>query len=171
MQRSKATPARLAGLSVLGTLIAAGELVVIVAVKAYWSSHLAGHLWRNLLASDFVLFAVFCSGFYLMIRATKKLSNGIRTGWWTEAELQPVRNFFESRLMRLAPFVLIGIGLVIALIDSSYPHHDFMLSFWICFVLTTGLMQLQRSLINPVVQEPGQQLRASAPLQSKHWGE
>ena len=174
MQRSKATPARLAGLSVLGTLIAASGLVVIVATEDFYrNSHPAGHFWSSLAAFPigFALSAIFCGGYYLTIRSTKKLSSGIKAGRWTEAELQPVRRFFESRIMRLAPLILIGIGLATALIDSSYPHYGFMLSFWICFVLIHGLLWLQRSLINPVAQEPGLQLRASAPLQSTHWGE
>jgi len=171
MQRSKATPARLAGLSVLGTLIAASEFVAIFATRAYWGSHHGGRFWSSLLGPGFVLIAIYCGGFYLTVRAAKKLSNGIKAGRWTEAELQPVRRFFESRLMRLAPFVLIGIGFVAALIDGSYPHHGFMLGFGICFVLSIGLMQLRRSLINPVAQEPGLQLGTSAPLQSTHWGE
>jgi len=171
MQRSKAPPARLAGLSVLGTLIVASDFVAIVAVKAYWSSHHAGHIWSSLSVPGFVLIAVFCGGYYLTIRSAKKLSNGIKAGRWSEAELQPVRRFFESRLIRLALFVLIGIGFVAALIDGSYPHHGFMLGFGICFVLSIGLMQLRRSLINPVAQEPGLQLGTSASLQSTHWGE
>jgi hypothetical protein len=171
MKRSKASPVRLVGLSLLGTLVVVSGFLLILAISPYRNTQNIWLFGSRLIAFVFFPVAIFCGGFYLSIRAQQKLSKGIGAGRWTEAELQPVRSLFESWPVRSASWVLIGTAVVTLLIDSSHPHHGFSIGFWICFVLLNWLMGFKRSLIPPSTSEPRFQLQTSAPLQSEHWGE
>ena len=171
MKCSKATPARLAGLSLLGTLIVVSGFLLIFAISPYRNTQ---NIW--LFGSSFIAFvvvpvAICCGGFYLSIRAQQRLNKGIAARLWTEEELQPVRSLFESWPVRSALWVLIGAGLVMLLIDNSHLHHGSSIGFWICFVLLNWLMGLKQSLVPSDSSEPRFQLQTSAPLQSEHWGE
>lgn len=168
MQRSDATPVRLAVLSLVGTLIG---VVGLIAVTPHRNVHGVWSFWGSLIAFIVVPLAICCSGFYVSIRAQHRLKDGIDVDRWTDAELKPLRSLFERLPIRLAPWVIVGAGLVMLLIESSHPHRGFSLGFWICFLFGNALMGLKHSLAEPEQSQPSSWLHSSVPLQSKHWGD
>jgi hypothetical protein len=161
MQRSKATPVQLVGLSILGSLIAASAFLVISAGSHYRHDGNGGFLLANLIA----MLAFLCGGWYLSIWAQLELSNGIQLDRWTEEQLHPVRIFSESWIAKGTPIALAVIGIALFL------HHSGSIGFWVCFVLSNGLMALRHSLAAPNDSQSTSWLESSAPLQSEHWGE
>jgi hypothetical protein len=169
MKRSKVTPARLIGLSILGTLIAASAFLVIPIARHFRHDGSFGGL---VLASDIVMLAFLCGGGYLSFWSQQELSSGIPVERWTEEQLRPVRAFSESPILaKVTPIALLVLGIVFYLIETSDRHHSFSMGFWVCFVLNYGLMLLNRSLAAPKDSQSASWLHSSAPLRSEHWGE
>ncbi len=171
MQRSKATPAQLVALSVLGSLIVASTFLVIPAASHYRNDCNGGFFGSSFIAHLVAMLAFFCGGGYLSIWAQQELSNGIQLDRWTEEQLHPMRVFSESWLATVVPAALLIVGIVLFLIETSSLHHSASIGFWVCFVLNYGLMSLKRSLAAPNPSQPASWLQSSAPIQSEHWGD
>jgi len=169
--RPKATPARLIGLSILGTIIAASAFLVVPTALHHRSGNNGGFFGSSFVAGFIPFMAVLCGGEYLSIWSSQELSNGIQLDRWTEAQLHPVRLFSESRIARIAPIALLVIGIVLFLIETCSLHHSSSGGFWVCFILSHGLIALNRSLAPPRDSQPALWLESSTPLQSEHWGE
>lgn len=170
MRRSERTPIQLAVLLLLGTLMMA--CCYLLASEVGQSLHLRQ---VGLVHSGFIVYVIalavfFGSGAYLSIWAQEKLRNGVQSDRWNDTELSPVRVLFGSWPARIGPWVLIGTGLVMILVDSAHPHHGFMQGFWVCFLLNQGLMSLTRSLTPSSPSQPISWLQSSMPLRSDHWG-
>lgn len=171
MQRPKATPARLIGLSILGTIIAASAFLVIPVALHHRSGNNGGFFGSSFFAGFIPFVVVFCGGEYLSIWSPQELRNGIQLDRWSQEQLNPVRLFSESRIARIAPIALLVIGIVLFLIETCSLHHSSSVGFWVCFILSNGLIALNRSVAPPRDSQPALWLESSAPLQSEHWGE
>lgn len=170
MKRSKATPVRLAGLSIFGSLIAASAFLVIPAASHYSNGYNGGFFGSSFIARLIAMLAFLCGGWYLSIWSQQELSNGIQLDRWTEEQLHPILAFSDSRISKIALVVLAIIGIVFYLREIPFLHHSGSSGFWICFVLCNGLMSLKRSLAPPNDSQLRPWLETSAPLQSDHWG-
>lgn len=172
MQSSKANPARLIGLSILGSVIAASAFLVFLVAERFRDRGHGGSLGGMIIANIIALLAFLCGGWYLSFWSQQELSNGIASDRWTEEQLRPVRAFSESRILAMvAPLALLVLGVAFYLIETSGWHHSGSIGFWVCFILSHGLMALNRSLAAPKDSQSTLWLETSAPLQSEHWGE
>jgi hypothetical protein len=172
MKSSKANPARLIGLSIVGTLIAASAFLVVPIAIHFQGYGNGGPLKGIEIANLIGMLAFLCGGWYLSFRAQQELNSGISLDRWTEEQLRPVRVFSEGRILaKVAPIALLVLGIVLYLIETSSLHHSGSIGFWVCFVLCHGLMALNRSLATPKDSQSALRLESSAPLRSEHWGE
>ncbi|MEO6817460.1 MAG: hypothetical protein ABI177_12250 [Edaphobacter sp.] len=172
MKRSKATPARLIGLSILGSLITSSAFVVTFLEIPFRHHDNGGSLSGIDIVNLIAILAVMGGGWYLTIWSQQELSNGIQLDRWTEEQLRPARSFSESRLLaKVAPIALLVLGIVFYLIETSDRHHSSSIGFWACFWLSNGLTSLSRSLAPPKDSQSASWLQSSAPLRSEHWGD
>lgn len=177
MQRSKVTPARLIGFSILGSVIAASAFLVVPVASHYRNGENGGFTGGSFVVHLVAMLAFLCGGWYLSFWSQQELSNGIASDRWTEQQLRPVRAFSESRILAaVAPIALLVLGIVFYLIETSDRHHSSSIGFWVCFILSHGLMALNRSLAPPRCgtsrdSQSALWLESSAPLRSEHWGD
>jgi hypothetical protein len=171
MKRSKATPVRLVGLSILGSLIAASAFLV-VPVAIHFRDHGNGRFSSGIVIANVIcMLVVLCGGGYLSLWSQQELSNGISLDRWSEEQLRPVRAFSESRIAKVAPVVLLILGVVLYLTEAACLHRSVSIGFWVCFVLCNGLIGLRSSLAAPEDSPSVLWLETSEPLRSEHWGE
>lgn len=170
MKRSEATPGRLMGLSILGSLIAASAFLIIPARKLYWHYGNDG-FFGVVIANFIVMLALLGGGWYLSYRSQQELSKGIQFDRWTEEQLHPVEVFSKSRIATVAPVAVLVLALALYVRKNSAAHHGFAIGYWFCFVLCNGLMSLRRSLAAPKNSQSAPWLETSAPLRSEHWGD
>jgi drug/metabolite transporter (DMT)-like permease len=172
MKLSKAAPSRLIGFSILGSLIAVSAFLLLPIAIHFRDHGHGGSLGGIIIANLIGMLAFFGGGWYLSFWSQLELSNGIASDRWTEEQLRPVRAFSESRILaKVAPIALLVLGIVLYLIEASDRHHSSSIGFWVCFVLSNGLIALNRSLAPPSDSQSAPWLETSAPLRSEHWGE
>ena len=170
MKRSKAKPAQLAGLSVLGSVMMSVAFVVL-GLAGHHGNHGVGLLHRGLGNYLIASLMLLCGGAFLSIWEQQELSNGVQSARWTDAELSFVREIFGGWVNNIALFILMGMGMMALLMDRSHQHRNVSMVFWVCFVLGNGLMSLKRALVAPPPSQPQTWLQPSAPIHSEHWGE
>lgn len=168
MKRSKATPARLAGFSLLGSLIAASAFLGAAAASHY-RNFCNGVFFGSSFISYFIpMMAIVCGGGYLTIWVQRELKDGIQSYRWTDAELSSVRNLFESWPVKIASAALLSALLIVLAIALVHPH--FGPVFVACFLLSHGSSSLKSSLTTPKLSQPPW-LQGAVPLKSEHWGD
>jgi hypothetical protein len=167
MQCSKVTPAQLAGLSLLSSLIAASAFFL---APIYRHLHNASFRTGSSVSLLIAMMAILCGGGYLSIWTNQELKNGVQAARWSDAQLRPLRSFFNSWHVKIASGALIAALLVLLVVDVVHSNPHSFSPFWACFILNQGLTSLRGSLAEP---KPSQQSRLypAAPLQSEHWGE
>ncbi|MDW5267777.1 MULTISPECIES: hypothetical protein [Acidobacteriaceae] len=170
MKRSKATPAQLVGLIILGTLIVASAFLVVPHGSHYRGDCNGGFLGFSFISHLIVMCMFFGGGGYLGWWAQQELTCGIRLERWNEEQLRSIRKYSESWVAKTGPIILLFVGVVFYLTETS-QHHSSSVVYWVCFVLCHGQMALNRSLAPPIDSQSASRLESSAPLRSEHWGE
>jgi hypothetical protein len=172
MKPSKTNPARLIGLSILGTMMVVSAFLVVPVGSHYRNGCNGGFSGNNYIIHLIAMLAFFCGGWYLSFWSRQQLRKGMASDRWIEEQLRPVRAFSESCILaKVAPIALLVLGIVLYLIETPDGHHSSSVGFFICFILSQGLMALNRSLKPARNSQSVSWLDSSAPLRSEHWGE
>lgn len=157
--------------------IAAGGLLIVAAITCVLKARALRYpicgggfwpvLWANRLGFLFI-FLPFIVGVVIWGRANERLRSEIRSGVWSEEQLEPIRRFFEHSAWT-AFVVLCLLGMVATL---AFSHHHVGPQYWVCFFLLQVFSQLRISLKRKATGPEGiKDWQAWAPVRSDHWGE
>jgi hypothetical protein len=152
------SPAKLALLSVLCSLIACATLLI--------PGSRLNHSW---LFGPYLLFCIVvvpvCT--ILPLKFVTDLRHGVENERWTEAQLEPLRALSQSRY-----YTALSVGLFVAFVIFEFALKQRSLGLGAClFFLEMILSQLRFALKRPPSSTPPNEWRDSSPIHSDQWGQ
>jgi hypothetical protein len=114
----------------------------------------------------------FVIGFVVVIQAQKKLRAGIKSGLWSDEQLQPLRN-----CMGHPAWTVLIVLCIVGMLSQAVLSHQAMIGagYWVSFMLMQGILQL-RAIVKPQVAHTESFEGLKDPqnwksISSEHWGE
>ena len=159
------TPTKLAGLGLLGTLVAEAGF----AAPRHTLMHLGLFYGFVLGMTPFVL------GLGLSLWATTELRNGVQNGLWTEDQLAPLRRVTLSSYLTATMLTLLAVFLGFTLFSlASHANSAHRAWGWAAYLFLMFIQQLQQATKRPTVNvstAPRIDWRTRSHLHSDNWGE
>jgi hypothetical protein len=159
--RHQLSAMQLAGVAVLGSVLASSSFIVPVTSNQRFCS--MGWLGRLLLLLPF-----FAACITLTLMAESRFKDGVRNNRWSEEEIAPVREVLLSPWWTFFSVVtLIASGILMFVSAHSYRDIG-----WALFVIGQSATRLQTAFRQPTPKNPsGPDWKSFSPIRSEHWGE
>jgi hypothetical protein len=161
--RRNLSAAQLAGLGLLGNLIAVAAFAVPLTLPEH----------RHLTPFGFLLLMTpVLLGLGLYLWAITRIKNGVKNGTWSEDELAPLRTVTLSGALNAGAISLIFFFAIFTFFNMG--NHAYRAWGWCAYLLGMFLMQLAQATKRPTVNistAPRIDWRTRPPMQSEHWGE